>query len=109
MADKVGGVDMGLPKVVVESVKEGKVVFYGEFRNGTAVENMGKGRKLYRKAQATVETEKGSITVVEFLPDDVDWKTYKWPFNKGQMVMGICRGMEEASGAQVCFAKLVAV
>jgi hypothetical protein len=95
-----------LPKPVLEAVAKGRVVFYGEYRRGLAVEFSGKGNKLFHQSKQTVETETGTITVTEFLPDTVDWKTWAEPFKKGQMVFAICRGLEESSGVLVANAKL---
>jgi len=85
---------------------KGRVVFTGEFRRGVAVEFGGKGGKLYHQTKCSVETESGTITVVEFLPDEVKWNEWVAPFQKGQMVYGVCRGLEETSGVQVATAKL---
>lgn len=98
-----------LPQPVVEAIYAGKVVFYGEFRRGTAVEFGGKGGRLFHQSKCIVETETGVVTVTEFLPDGVDWKAWVAPFTKGQMVMGECRSLEEASGAVIAGAKLVAL
>lgn len=95
-----------LPYDVHKAVAEGRIVFYGEFRRGQAVEFGGKGGKLYHQSKCTVETEMGTITVTEFLADGVDWKAWKPEFNKGDMVYGVVRSGEETSGVQVVQAKL---
>jgi hypothetical protein len=101
--------EKALPPVVQKAVLEGKVVFFGEYRRGQAVEFSGKGNRLFHQAKCTVETEaSGTITVTEFLPDGMDWKTWKEPFVKGTMVFGVCRGLEENSGVQVASGKLYA-
>ena len=97
-----------LPEAVLQALAEGRVVFYGEFRRGLAVEFSSKGGKVYHQSKCTVETETGTITVTEFLPDTMDWKAWLPPFPKGTMVYGICRGLEESSGVLVASAKLVA-
>lgn len=98
-----------IPKMVTDEIAKGRVVFYGEFRRGLAVEFSGKGNRLFHQTKCTVETETGTITVTEFIPDGVDWKAWVPPFKKGQMVMGVCRGLEETSGVLVASAKLIAV
>ena len=95
-----------LPPAVAKAVIEGRVVFYGEFRRGLAVEFSAKGGRFFHQSKCTVETETGTITVAEFLADDVDWKAWKPSFNKGQMVYAVCRGREESSGVLVASAKL---
>ena len=96
-----------LSAAIEKAVLDGKVVFYGEFRRGQAVEFSGKGNRLFHQAKCTVETEaSGTITVTEFLSDGVDWTKWQAPFQKGQMVYGVCRGLEESSGVQVANAKL---
>lgn len=98
-----------LPPAVLKAVAEGRVVFYGEFRRGVAVEFSGKGNRLFHQSKCSVETETGTITVTEFLPDGVDWEKWVAPFQKGQMVMCVCRQLEESSGVQVASGKLIAV
>ena len=100
-----------LPHAVIEAIQQGKVVFFGEFRGGVAVEFAGKGNRLFHQSKCSIETNNGAgnITVTEFLPDTVDWTTWKPPFAKGTMVYGVCRGLEESSGAMVATAKLIPV
>jgi hypothetical protein len=95
-----------LPNSVIEAVGKGRIVFHGEFRRGCAVEFSGKGGKVFHQSKCTIETEAGTITVVEFLPDGVDWQKWVAPFEKGVMVYGVVRSCEETSGVQVCQAKL---
>ncbi|HVU27395.1 MAG TPA: hypothetical protein VHG71_06625 [Verrucomicrobiae bacterium] len=98
-----------LPKPLLEALAKGRIVFYGEFRRGQAVEFSSKGGKVYHQTKCTVETDTGTITVTEFMPDGVDWQNWKAPFTRGQMVYGVCRTVEEQSGVQVTSAKLYAV
>ena len=100
------GVRPVVPDEVLKALLQGRVVFYGEFRRGAATEFAGKGNKLYHQSKCTVETETGTITVTEFLADDVKWQEWAAPFQKGQMVYGIVRGAEETSGVLVVQAKL---
>lgn len=95
-----------LPSAVIEALAKGRVVFYGEYRRGLAVEFSGKGNRLFHQSKCTVETETGTITVTEFLPDTTDWTKWQEPFKKGTMVYGVCRGLEENSGVLVANAKL---
>jgi hypothetical protein len=95
-----------LPLVVAAAVLKGKIVFYGEFRRGVAVEFSGKGNKVFHQSKCTVETEEGTITVAEFLPDTVDYTKWAPSFNKGDMVFGVVRTCDETSGVQVVNAKL---
>ncbi len=101
--------EIKLPPLVVEAVAKGRVVFYGEFRRGIAVEFSGKGNRVFHQSKCSVETETGTITVTEFLPDGVDWKAWVPPFAKGTMVMCVCRSLEESSGVQVASGKLSAI
>lgn len=98
-----------IPHEVAELVAKGKIVFFGEFRRGAAVEFTGKGGRKFHQTKASVESENGTITVTEFLADDVDWTKWVSPFQKGQMVYGVVRGVEESSGVQIVQAKLFAV
>ena len=109
MAEEKQKTQRQLPAAVQEAIYAGGVVFYGEFRRGAAVEFGGKGGRLFHQTKCVVETENGVITVTEFLPDGADWKSWVPPFTKGQMVLGVCRSLEEASGAVIASAKLVAV
>ena len=97
-----------LPQAVLDLLASGNILFYGEFRRGVAVEFSGKGNRVFHQSKCTVETERGVITVTEFLPDSVDWKTWQPPFAKGTMVYGVVRSVEENSGVQVANAKLFA-
>lgn len=97
-----------LPKSVQQSVVSGNGVFFGEFRTGIASEFSGKGGRVFKKATCTVETATGVISVVEFLPDTVDVKTWKPPFEKGTMVYGEVRGWQTESGAVIANARLCA-
>jgi hypothetical protein len=98
-----------LPAAVLKALMEGRVVFYGEFRRGLAVEFSGKGGKLFHQSKCSVETETGTITVTEFLADGVDWKAWQAPFVKGTMIYCVCRGLEESSGVLVASGKMFAV
>lgn len=95
-----------LPSPVALAVAGGKIVFYGEFRRGIPVEFSGKGGKVFHQSKCTVETEGGTITVVEFLPDNVDYTKWVPSFSKGEMVFGVVRTCDENSGVQVVQAKL---
>jgi hypothetical protein len=95
-----------LPSPVALAVASGKIVFYGEFRRGLAVEFSGKGGKVFHQSKSSVETESGTITVAEFLPDNVDYTKWAPSFTKGDMVFGVVRTCEESSGVQVVQAKL---
>ena len=95
-----------LPQVVADAVLKGQVVFYGEFRRGLAVEFSGKGNRLFHQSKCSVETETGTITVTEFLPDGFDWQKWQPPFPKGTMVYCVCRGLEESSGVMVASGKM---
>src|SRR6267142_6848988 len=72
--------EVKLPVAVTEAVAKGRVVFYGEFRRGTAVEFSGKGNRVFHQSKCSVETETGTITVTEFLADGVDWTKWVAPF-----------------------------
>lgn len=97
-----------LPDVLLDHLAKGRVVFYGEFRRGIAVEFSGKGNRVFHQSKCTVETETGTITVTEFLPDDVDWTKWQPPFAKGTMVYCLVRSAEENSGVQVVSGKMFA-
>lgn len=89
-----------------KALLEGRVVFTGEFRRGIAVEVSAKGGKVFHIAKCTVETESGTITVSEFLPDSVNYLEWKPPVAKGTQVFCVCRGLEETSGVLVASGKL---
>lgn len=98
-----------IPAAPLEALRQGKVVFYGEFRRGQVTEITAKGNRVFHIAKCSVETEaSGTITVSEFLPDGVEWEKYQFPFAKGQMVHCIVRGLEDSSGVQIASGKLAA-
>ena len=101
--------EIKIPPTVAEAIAKGRVVFYGEFRRGIAVEFSGKGNRVFHQSKCSIETDTGTITVTEFLQDGVDWTKWVPPFPKGTMVMCVCRSLEESSGVQVASGRLEAI
>jgi hypothetical protein len=78
-------------KAVLDAAAMGRLFIVGEYRGGVANEFSGDDKKTgrrrsYKKVQYTVETGGPTWLVTEFLPDDVDLKTWKPPFQKGDKV-----------------------
>jgi hypothetical protein len=98
-----------LPRSVQLAMLSGKTCIYGEFRQGMASKFSGKNGSVYRQSKCTVLTDEGVVSVVDWLPDNVDTDAWVAPFKRGEMVLLNVRGVDEESGIRIANAKMTLV